>query len=136
MREGDLHRLLQRRDTHPAQTQAHQAVVQHAALVLQAELGALWREMGGQAAEGLSQLSRGRGPGSLQDPGSLPGGQSLRVGARGPRVMGDILPAAPYGLLLGLVTPLASRLLCLLTGRDGTRRNTSPEMGGGGCLRE
>lgn len=68
VREGDLHRLRQRRDMHPAQTQAHQAVVQHAALILQAELGALWREMGGQAAEGLSQLSRGGVPGSLQDP--------------------------------------------------------------------
>lgn len=68
VREGDLHRLRQRRDPHPAQTQAHQAVVQHAALVVQAELGALWREMGSQATEGLSQLSCGRVPGSLQDP--------------------------------------------------------------------
>lgn len=41
MGESDLQRLGQTGDTHTAQTQAHQAIVQHAATVLQAELGAL-----------------------------------------------------------------------------------------------
>lgn len=47
--EGDLQRLSQLADRYIAQTQAHHAVVQHAAAVLQAELGALWREMGSWA---------------------------------------------------------------------------------------
>lgn len=46
MGEGDLQRLGQPSDAHAAHTQAHQAIVQHAATVLQAELGALEREVG------------------------------------------------------------------------------------------
>ena len=65
MGEGDLQGIGQPGDTCVAQTQAHYAIVQHSAAVLQAELGALWRagEVGLQ--KGLSQPQPGGGPGVL-----------------------------------------------------------------------
>lgn len=68
MGEGDLQRLGQPGDTHATETQAHQAIVQHSAVILQAEPGTLWREMGEvRLHKGLSQLNPGGAPGSLQD---------------------------------------------------------------------
>lgn len=68
MGEGDLQRLGQPGDTHAAETQAHQTIVQHSAAILQAELRTLWREMGEvRLHKGLSQLNPGGAPVSLQD---------------------------------------------------------------------
>lgn len=47
MEEGHLQRLGQPGDRCTTQTQAHQAIVQHTAAILLAELRALWRDMGG-----------------------------------------------------------------------------------------
>lgn len=76
MGEGDLQRLRQPGDTRTAHTQAHQAVVQHAAIILQAQPGALWRE------SREARLQKGL-LGGFWDPWPLPGGQSLRPGDQG-----------------------------------------------------
>lgn len=84
MGEGDLQRLSQLSDRYTAQAQAHQAIVQHLAAILQAELGALWKRDGGPGfRRGYPSPALMGAPGNLQDPRLLPGEQSLWLGDQG-----------------------------------------------------
>jgi hypothetical protein len=61
--EGDLQRLSQFGDFYVTQSQGYHAIVQHAAAVLPAEQGALWRDVGeARLHKGLPRPNPGGGP--------------------------------------------------------------------------
>lgn len=133
MGESDLQRLCQPCDTHTAQTQAHQATVQHAAVILQVELGALWREMGeARLQKRLSQLNCGKG--SWEPPGPVVLAWRAKSETRGPEdqgVMGDTpgklvtKPGTQQLSIAGLQTSPA-----ILTGEAQGQKKSQPRNGG------